>query len=82
MAKSFGHYVFRGNTALEKVQLGSIGHPVNGMALYTFSKCTSPFILTIFVDDNATIPLDGSPFDAKNATIIYRSATTGEVLTV
>lgn len=82
LAKSFGHYVFRGNTALEKVQLGSIGHPVNSIAVYTFSKCTSPFILTIFVDDNATIPLDGSPFEAKNATIIYRSATTGEVLTV
>lgn len=68
---------------LETVQLGSIGKPVTMLSEWSFHKDTqSNLTITIYVADDATLPLTNSPFGATNATIIYRSATTGEVITV
>lgn len=80
-----GHYVFRGCTALEEAQVGSIGYPVSAgtPSTLTFYGCTNPdLVLTIYVADDAALPFANSPFGATNATIIYRSATTGEVIEV
>lgn len=80
---AFGHYIFRNCTALETVQLGSVGKPVTGVSNHTFLGCSqSGLIITIYVADDATLPLSNSPFGAANATIVYRSATTGETITV
>lgn len=79
----YNHYFFKGCTALEEAQLGSIGVPVTAMTSLTFAQCTqSNLVITIYVADDATLPLSGSPYGATNATIIYRSATTGEVISV
>ena len=79
----YGHYFFQNDRALQTVQLGSIGFPVTTMTTLVFSGCTqSGLTITIYVADDATLPLSNSPFGATNATIIYRSATSGEVKTV
>ena len=73
-----------GNKNAETVQLGGVGRAItNGIHGNTFNGCTqSGLTITIYVNDNATLPLASSPWGATNATIIYRSATTGEVITV
>lgn len=73
--------MFAGCKNLTKVQLGSIGMPVTSMD-GTFSKTNNPMELTLYVEDDATLPLTNSPFGNVNAIIIYRSATTGEVIEV
>lgn len=76
--------VFIGCTALEQVQLGSVGNPINavGSSKYSvFNGCTqSGLTITLYVADDAVIPFNYQPWGATNATIVYRSATTGEVL--
>lgn len=81
-------YVFSGCKALEQVQLGSVGHPVTDLeGSYLFSGCTqSGLTITVFVNAStiAEIPstvLSNAPWGATNATVVYRSSTTGEVLT-
>ena len=75
-------HAFRSDTALEEVQLGRIGKPVSSLSVYTFSGCTQTGLtITVYVSDSVTIPLANSPWGATNATIIYRSSTTGEVRT-
>ena len=79
----YGHNFFKKCTALEEAQLGSIGQPVTAMTSLVFDQCKqSNLVITIYVADDATLPLSGSPYGATNATIIYRSATTGEVIPV
>lgn len=74
---------FQSCTKLKEVQLGGIGHPVSAIHTNTFAGCTqSGLTITIYVADSTTIPLASSPWGAKNATIVYRSTTTGEVRTV
>ena len=69
--------------SLTEIQVGSIGHAMTGLYGNAFSGATSAdLVLTIYVGDNTTIPLSNSPFGATNATIVYRSSTTGEVRTV
>ena len=73
---------FQGCTMLKEVQLGGIGHPVSAIHGNTFAGCTqSGLTITIYVADSTTIPLANSPWGATNATIVYRSSTTGEVRT-
>lgn len=73
----------RNCTSLEEARLGSIGTAVTALSRYTFSGCTqSGLVITVYVDDNTAIPLADSPWGATNATIVYRSSTTGEVRTV
>ncbi|MBO4543243.1 MAG: hypothetical protein J5725_08705 [Bacteroidales bacterium] len=79
-------YITTNNPALEEVQLGSVGHYMEKMYGNAFSGCTSAFTLTIYVNAaslaNVTTNItSSSPFGATNATIVYRSSTTGEVLT-
>lgn len=79
----YGHYWFGGCTSLKTVQLGSIGFPVTSMAAYTLYQCTqSDLTVTIYVADDAELPLENAPFGGTNATIIYRSATSGDVIAV
>lgn len=71
-------------TALVDIQIGSVGHAKNA-TIYgnAFSGCTnSDLVITIYVADDATLPYANSPWGATNATVVYRSATTGEVITV
>ena len=78
-----GHYWIRNAKGLKTVQLGSIGYPINGLGDYAFWNCTqNDLTITVYVADDATLPVSKSPWGATNATIIYRSATTGEVIEV
>lgn len=80
------NYPFGYMESLKTVQLGSIGHPVNSTVdswNVPFGGCTqSDLTITLYVSDDTPIPFSGSPWGAANATIIYRSAATGEVRTV
>lgn len=67
---------------LQTVILGSIGHPVSGAysnAFLNSGGSASNKTLTIYVSDDTTIPLSGAPYGLTGATVIYRSATTGEI---
>lgn len=81
-----GHYWARNATALETVQLGSIGYPVTSLGNYFFYKDTQDNLeITVYV--NAT-SLSGiasgvrgtAPWGATNATVIYRNSKTGEII--
>lgn len=84
---NYGHYWFRNCTALETAQLGSLGYPVTNMTTLVFSGDTQTNLtITIYVDATTIAELptaisNNAPFGAKNATIIYRNSTTGEVIT-
>lgn len=73
---------------LREVQLGSVGYAIASLAAVTnlFANCTqADLTITIYVNasDLASVPTNVStkmPQGATNATIIYRSSTTGEVL--
>lgn len=76
-----GHYFFRGCTALEEVSLGDVGVPVSTIGGLAFAGDTQTGLtITVYVSDDTARPLANSPWGATNATIIYRSSTTGEVL--
>lgn len=80
-------YFCRECTALNAVQLGSIGYPVTSIDALAFDGCSNEEItFTIYVDattmDGIPVAVSGSsPFGAVNATIIYKNSTTGEVIT-
>lgn len=80
-------YFCRECTALNAVQLGSIGYPVTSIDALAFDGCSNEEItFTIYVAASkiAAIPravAGNSPFGAVNATIIYKNSTTGEVIT-
>lgn len=80
-------YFCRMCTALNAVQLGSIGYPVTSIDALAFEGCGGEEItFTIYVDattmDGISAAVSGnSPFGAVNATIIYKNSTTGEVIT-
>lgn len=79
---NLAHYDFSNCAKLKEVQLGDVGAPISSVALYTFYQCIqADLTITIYVADETAIPLTNSPFGATNATIIYRSSTTGEVRT-
>lgn len=68
---------------LEKVILGSIGHPISSLYSRTFGESggsvTGEKTITVYVNDSTTIPLASAPWGLTGATVIYRSATTGEI---
>lgn len=76
---------FGGNTALEKVSIGSIGVPVQRMDAGSFK--TPPIILELYVNAEtiADIPTMVTNYVPGmwnvDATVIYRNSTTGEVIT-
>lgn len=80
-------YFCRECTALNAVQLGSIGYPVTSIDTLAFNGCSNEELsFTIYVDattmDGIPAAVSGnSPFGAVNATIIYKNSTTGEVIT-
>jgi hypothetical protein len=70
---------FRSAPSIEEMQIGSIGYPISAPAYEFGGSCAA--IVTLYVADDVSIPLSGSPWGWRNATFIYRSATTGEVRT-
>lgn len=79
---NFAHYDFADCVKLKEVQLGDVGAPISSLTSLTFYHCIqADLTITIYVADETAIPLANSPFGATNATIIYRSSTTGEVRT-
>jgi hypothetical protein len=67
-----------GCTALKSMQLGSIGHPVTSINFNTKSR--SGKTVTIYCTAIADVRFIDTPVDSGD-TVIYRSSTTGEVLT-
>ena len=76
-------YIAQRTPQLQEVELGSIGNPVTELYANSFGGDNQANLtITVFVADSTPIPLNGAPFGATNATIVYRSSTTGEVRTV
>lgn len=77
---------FRDCTGLKTVQLGSVGYSAYPTSSYIYdaflSDTQSELMITIYVPDKATLPISGQPWGATNATIVYRSTTTGEVIEI
>lgn len=71
---------------LREVIIGSIGHPVTGTlyenAFRGSGGQSGGATMTIYVADDRELPLANAPYGLQNATVIYRSATTGEILEV
>lgn len=83
----FYAWAFRDCPKLETVELGSIGYPVVVTRDNIFQNDTQAFTITMYVNASTlaeaqAIPDVGAlaPWGATNATIIYKSSTTGEVL--
>lgn len=76
---------------LEEFIIGSVGHPVTEMGTTSgsyqiFRNNTASFTITVYVDaeslsDVPSSLISGQPWGATNATVIYRSSNTGEILT-
>lgn len=76
-------YMFRECPSLKTAVFGSIGYPVTGFSsAYTFSYSAPSATITLYVSDDASLPLSGSPWGGGTMTFIYRSATTGEVIEI
>jgi len=74
-----------GCNLLSEVVLGSIGHPVSGLYSMAFTQSGTSAAdksITIYVDDSASLPLAYAPWGLTGAEVIYRSATTGEIMEV
>ena len=68
-------------TALEEVILGDVSKPITSIGSNSFDGCTqSGLTITVYVTPG-TQPLSNSPWGATNATIIYRSSVTGDIIT-
>ena len=82
-----GHYWARYSTALETVQLGSIGFPVTSLGNYFFYGDTQENLeITVYVNAKTLSAITSgvkgtAPWGAKNATVIYRNSDTGEIIT-
>lgn len=76
--------MFENCTALEQVQIGSIGYPVTDTSSFpAFSDNHAEIIMYVDAATLADIPEDvigNAPWGATHATIIYRNSTTGEVI--
>lgn len=83
-----GANLFANCTALEEITIGNVGKPMGGnrIASNIFETCSSLSLITFYVNAEtlADVPSNltsNQPFGAANATVVYRSATTGEVIT-
>lgn len=88
---SYINSFFSGCTSLKKVIFGSIGYPITNLQPTAtndriFSGLTqADLVITVYVNANtlADVPAEVttlSPWGATNATIVYKSSVTGEVL--
>ncbi len=78
---------FRDCHKLESVELGSVGYPVVVTRGTMFQYDTQAFTITMYVDASTLAEANAiadvgalAPWGATNATIIFKSSTTGEVL--
>lgn len=92
IGNNFVEYFLGHCTSLREAQFGSIGHPVSTFDDTSYNKkvftgCVqSGLTITIYVDANtlADVPVavsEYAPWGATNATVIYRSSESGEMLT-
>lgn len=88
---NYTNFFFGGCTSLKKVTFGSVGYPIANLQPTTandkiFNGLTqADLVITVYVNANtlADVPTEvttNSPWGATNATIVYRSSVTGEVL--
>lgn len=88
---NYTNYFFGGCTSLKKVTFGSVGYPIANLQPTTgndriFNGLTqADLVITVYVNANTLtdVPVEVtalSPWGATNATIVYRSSVTGEVL--
>ena len=78
-------YIASESPMLENIQLGSIGHPVAAVYKSAFirSGTSAPSkTITVYVDDSTQLPLANAPWAYTGASVVYRSATSGEVIEV
>lgn len=78
-------YIAESCPKLSEVTLGSVGHAVTAIYRNAFNKSGASAeskTITVYVNDSATLPLNNAPWGLTGATVIYRSATTGEVIEV
>lgn len=78
-------YIARSCPLLKDVTIGSVGHAVTGLYNNAFrdsGTSAESKTITVYVSDSATLPLTNAPWGLTGATVIYRSATTGEVIEV
>ncbi len=78
-------YIAQSCPKLSEVTLGSVGHAVTGLYYNAFRNSGTSAeskTITVYVSDSATLPLTSAPWGLTGATVIYRSATTGEVIEV
>lgn len=78
-------YIAEACPKLSEVTLGSVGHAVTAIYYNAFRNSGASAkskTITVYVSDSATLPLDKAPWGLTGATVIYRSATTGEVIEV
>lgn len=78
-------YIAESCPNLSEVTLGSVGHAVTGIYSNAFRNSGASAeskTITVYVNDSATLPLTNAPWGLTGATVIYRSATTGEVIEV
>lgn len=78
---------FRDCKKLKTVELGSVGYPVVVTRTTSFQNDTQAFTITMYVNASTLAEAQAisdvgalAPWGATNATIIYKSSTTGEVL--
>lgn len=87
----YTNFFFSGCTSLKKVTFGSIGHPITDLQSEAGNDRIfrgvnqSDLVITVYVNANAisNIPTEvttNAPWGATNATIVYKSSVTGEVL--
>lgn len=75
-----GYFIIQNCTALESVQMGSVGYTITNIGLYAFQNCTqSGLTITIYtVGDNADRIVTAIRYYATSATIIIKASETTE----
>ena len=78
--KVLGGWAFGRCTALEEVELGSMGNPVQSIAGSAFGYCTQGNLtIKVYIADGET-SLANAPWGATNARIEFYNATNGELV--
>ena len=83
--KSCGHYTFSDiGPQLKHVVLGGVGESgvVKLVSDAFYLETQNDLTIELYVADETAVPLANQPWGAINASVVYRSTTTGEVRTI
>lgn len=75
-------YIAASCAKLESVVLGSVGFPVSAIYYNAFSgsgTAAAEKTITVYVKDDAALPLAYAPWGYTGAAVVYRSSATGEI---